>query len=134
MKTQDLKEMQMSMSRMKKLLELTRDSLVEIGRIAYYLDTKLNEETKNVKEYSFNEASISLNNFVGEYIDMYSPRTFDSDELGNIEYDRENNSMNIYFDVDNYKIQEIIRDGIESFICAWEEKTLQERKSSTDEV
>jgi hypothetical protein len=97
--------------------------------------SKLNTLIENeIQEFTFTDVSLSLNNYLDEYIDNYSPRSYDSDELGEIDYDKENNSINVYFDVDDYKIQQIIKDGIESFIFAWEQKTLQERKSSTEEV
>lgn len=120
---------------------MTQETLLKIRTEVLYLrdrvtnlENLLKEESENLKEFTFTDISLSLNNYVDEYIDNYSPRTFDSDELGEIDYDKENNSINVYFDVDDHKIQGIIRDGIESFICAWEEKTLQERKSSTEEV
>ena len=94
----------------------------------------LKEVSDKPKEFTFTDVSLSLNNYIDEYIDKYSPRGFDSDELGQIDYDKENNSINVYFDINDSKIQKIIREGIESFICEWEKNILQEIKSSTEEV
>ena len=127
-----------SQTELEYIKNILNDRISTLESVNYCLMTRINKLNSLIEsekqEFTFTDISLSLNNYVDEYIDNYSPRTFDSDELGEIDYDKESNSINVYFDVDDHKIQGIIRDGIESFICAWEEKTLQERKSSTEEV
>jgi hypothetical protein len=134
MEKQELKEIQSALAEMKTQLEKTRDSLVEIGKIAYYVDLKLNAETKNVKEYSLNEISTSLNDFVHEFVENHLNSSPDADDLGELEIDKNYQSYEISFRVENYKVEQIISDAIESFLCVWEHKIQEEKQSSTDEA
>lgn len=118
---------------MKTQLEKTRDSLVEIGKIAYYVDLKINAETNNVKEYSLNEISTSLNDFVQEFIDIHLNSSPESDDLGEIEIDKMYQSYEVSFRVDSHKVEQIISDALESFLCEWQRKIEEEKESSTDE-
>ena len=120
---------------------MTQETLLKFGTELLYLrdrvtnlENLLKEESENLKEFTLSDISDSLNNYLDNYIDEYMPRHFDSDELGSIDYDKDNNSINVYFDVDDNKIQEIIREQIESFIHNWYNIAQQERKSSTEEV
>jgi hypothetical protein len=127
-----------SQTELEYIKNILNDRISTLESVNYCLMTlinKLNSLIESEKqEFTFTDISLSLNNYVDEYIDNYSPRTFDSDELGEIDYDKENNSINVYFNVDSHKVQEIIRDQIESFIHNWYNIAQQERKSSTEEV
>jgi hypothetical protein len=134
MNNQELKNMQTALAEMKTQLEKTRDSLVEIGQIAYYLDTKLNAQTHNVKEFSLNEISTSLNEFVHEFIDNHIDSIPEADNLGEIDVETNYQSIEISFRVESHKIEQLISDALESFLCEWQYKIEEEKQSSTDEA